>query len=266
MKRAVLGILVRGVIGLVMAAVAVAEQRGEVFAQQRAARPTPPPAATAGSELIVVPTSLGDKGQMLTVDRSAAAGAERVSHRPGDRQDRAEERPQHSVGPANDGLEQRESSPAGDSLVVGTEVRQARSLWPRSITTPQETAKILGVSVDEVKQMLDRRELHGYRDGADWKFKVEDIDQLAKQRQRRSRPPDGRRGRRRAAERSRAGPIRPGHLGHGDRHGRRRPRRRRQRHPLAGSDIKLGERVQDARPPSRKTTSTRRSRSSRSWT
>jgi hypothetical protein len=28
---------------------------------------------------------------------------------------------------------------------------------------------------------LERRELHGYRDGADWKFKVEDIDQLASQ-------------------------------------------------------------------------------------
>ena len=39
-----------------------------------------------------------------------------------------------------------------------------------------ETAKLLGKSVDEIKKMLERRELHGYRDGADWKFKVEDID------------------------------------------------------------------------------------------
>ena len=43
-----------------------------------------------------------------------------------------------------------------------------------------ETAKILDVSVDDVKKMMERRELHGYRDGADWKFKVEDIDRLAK--------------------------------------------------------------------------------------
>lgn len=43
-----------------------------------------------------------------------------------------------------------------------------------------ETAKILGKTVDEVKKMLERRELHGYRDGADWKFKVEDIDRMAK--------------------------------------------------------------------------------------
>jgi hypothetical protein len=44
-----------------------------------------------------------------------------------------------------------------------------------------ETAKILGKTTDEVKEMLERRELHGYRDGADWKFKAEDIDRLAKQ-------------------------------------------------------------------------------------
>ncbi len=48
-----------------------------------------------------------------------------------------------------------------------------------------ETAKLLGKSVDEIKKMLERRELHGYRDGADWKFKVEDIDALAKQQPKR---------------------------------------------------------------------------------
>jgi hypothetical protein len=46
-----------------------------------------------------------------------------------------------------------------------------------------ETAKILDVSTDDVKKMMDRRELRGYRDGADWKFKVEDIDHLAQERQ-----------------------------------------------------------------------------------
>ena len=62
MKRAVLGSLV--CVGLVMAAVGAAGQRGEVFAQ----RVTPPaPPAVAGSELIVVPATLADKGQMLTV-------------------------------------------------------------------------------------------------------------------------------------------------------------------------------------------------------
>ncbi len=63
MKRAMLGALVG--VGFVMAAVAVAEQRGDGLAQ----RGTPPMSApaAAGSELIVVPTSLGEKGQMLTV-------------------------------------------------------------------------------------------------------------------------------------------------------------------------------------------------------
>jgi excisionase family DNA binding protein len=45
-----------------------------------------------------------------------------------------------------------------------------------------ETAKILDVSTDDVKKMMERRELHGYRDGADWKFKAEDIDRLAEER------------------------------------------------------------------------------------
>jgi excisionase family DNA binding protein len=45
-----------------------------------------------------------------------------------------------------------------------------------------DAAKVLGISVDDVKKMLDRRELHGYRDGADWKFKVEDIDRAAAER------------------------------------------------------------------------------------
>ena len=51
----------------------------------------------------------------------------------------------------------------------------------------KDTAKLLDVSEDEVKQMLERRELHGYRDGADWKFRTEDVDSLAKQRP--SQPP-----------------------------------------------------------------------------
>jgi len=61
MKR-VLGIL--AVVGLVMATIAVADQRGEVLSQRRVSAGT---SAVAGAELIVVPTSMGDKAQMLTV-------------------------------------------------------------------------------------------------------------------------------------------------------------------------------------------------------
>jgi hypothetical protein len=64
MKRAKLGTLVG--IGLVIAAVAVAEQRNEIFAQRGTLAPTPP-ASMTGSEMVVVPTPLGEKGQMLTV-------------------------------------------------------------------------------------------------------------------------------------------------------------------------------------------------------
>jgi len=63
MKRVVLGILLG--IGLVTTAVAVAQQRSDVLTQH--AGSVPAPQLNTGSELIVVPTPLGDKGQMLTV-------------------------------------------------------------------------------------------------------------------------------------------------------------------------------------------------------
>jgi hypothetical protein len=54
-----------------MAAAAMAQQRGEALPPRGAAAiPTPAiaaPAAVTGTELIVVPTVLGDKVQMLTV-------------------------------------------------------------------------------------------------------------------------------------------------------------------------------------------------------
>jgi hypothetical protein len=62
MKRAILGTLVG--VGLVMAAAAMAQQRGEVLPQREAPAM---PGAAAGTELIVVPTALGEKAQMLTV-------------------------------------------------------------------------------------------------------------------------------------------------------------------------------------------------------
>ncbi len=45
-----------------------------------------------------------------------------------------------------------------------------------------EAAKILGVSPADVNEMVLRRELYGYRDGADWKFKPEDIERVAAER------------------------------------------------------------------------------------
>ncbi len=45
-----------------------------------------------------------------------------------------------------------------------------------------EAAKILGVSPADINEMVLRRELYGYRDGADWKFKTEDIERVAAER------------------------------------------------------------------------------------
>jgi hypothetical protein len=61
MKRLVLGSLL--ILALAMAAVAVGDQRGDNLPP----RAVPAPVAASGTELIVVPTSLGDKNQMLTV-------------------------------------------------------------------------------------------------------------------------------------------------------------------------------------------------------
>jgi excisionase family DNA binding protein len=46
----------------------------------------------------------------------------------------------------------------------------------------KEAAEVLGVSPADVNQMRERNELHAYRDGADWKFKAEQIEErLAQQ-------------------------------------------------------------------------------------
>jgi excisionase family DNA binding protein len=48
--------------------------------------------------------------------------------------------------------------------------------------TTDETAKALGISEDEVKLMAQRQQLHGYRDGAQWKFRAEEVERLVEQR------------------------------------------------------------------------------------
>ncbi len=50
---------------------------------------------------------------------------------------------------------------------------------PQKYFNTSQAAEKLGVSEGDISKMRENRELHGYRDGADWKFKVEDIEKLA---------------------------------------------------------------------------------------
>ena len=43
----------------------------------------------------------------------------------------------------------------------------------------EEAAKILGVSVEKLNKMRESHEVRGFRDGSSWKFREEDVQQLA---------------------------------------------------------------------------------------
>jgi hypothetical protein len=45
-----------------------------------------------------------------------------------------------------------------------------------------DAAVQLGVSPDELNEMRQRGDIYGYRDGASWKFKAEDLDKLQQDR------------------------------------------------------------------------------------
>jgi excisionase family DNA binding protein len=48
--------------------------------------------------------------------------------------------------------------------------------------SPEEAARLLGVSSDEVNRLVDRKQLFPMRDGATVKFKADDVDRLARDR------------------------------------------------------------------------------------
>jgi excisionase family DNA binding protein len=54
--------------------------------------------------------------------------------------------------------------------------------------TVEEAARILGTTSADVGQRRERNELRGYRDGASWKFPVEEVDALARQLRAGKRP------------------------------------------------------------------------------
>ena len=45
-----------------------------------------------------------------------------------------------------------------------------------------EAAQMLGVSPDEVVEWRSAGEIHGYRDGASWKFKLDEIKRVAEEK------------------------------------------------------------------------------------
>ena len=46
--------------------------------------------------------------------------------------------------------------------------------------SPEEAARLLGVSVDEVNRLVDRKKLFPMRDGATLKFKTDDVERLVR--------------------------------------------------------------------------------------
>ena len=43
----------------------------------------------------------------------------------------------------------------------------------------KEAAAILGIAPEKLNEMRARNEIHGYRDGSNWKFKQEEVDRVA---------------------------------------------------------------------------------------
>ncbi len=52
----------------------------------------------------------------------------------------------------------------------------------RKLVDQEEAARMLGVSVDELKGMRDQGRVYAYRDSGTWKFKVDDLERLIEER------------------------------------------------------------------------------------
>lgn len=51
----------------------------------------------------------------------------------------------------------------------------------RKLVPLEEAAQTLGISPDELNTLRENRDIYGYRDGASWKFKPEDVERLAQE-------------------------------------------------------------------------------------
>ncbi len=59
----------------------------------------------------------------------------------------------------------------------------------KKLVDQDEAARILGVSPEEIGSLRDRKKLFPYRDGADWKFKQEDVERLRDELRQETRAP-----------------------------------------------------------------------------
>lgn len=53
----------------------------------------------------------------------------------------------------------------------------------RKFINLEEAAQMLGISPETLSEMRDRQKVHGYRDGASWKFKPEEIERVLAERE-----------------------------------------------------------------------------------
>jgi excisionase family DNA binding protein len=51
-----------------------------------------------------------------------------------------------------------------------------------ALVDQKEAARLLGVSEDELTAMIGRNEIFGYRDGPNWKFKMQELERVAEER------------------------------------------------------------------------------------
>ncbi len=182
MKRAILGLLAG--IGVVALAVGLLDWRQEVMAQHPYTQtayappgPQPAPPAVTGGELIAVPSPMGDKGQLLTVidPRQQTMGVYWIEAGSGKITLRSVRNIRYDLMM----MDFNGDNPLPREIrAVGAKV----TFMAQKYYNVAEAAKLLGVSPADINQMVLRRELYGYRDGSDWKFKTEDIDRAAAER------------------------------------------------------------------------------------
>ena len=51
-----------------------------------------------------------------------------------------------------------------------------------ALVEQKEAARLLGISEEEIKTLISRNEMFGYRDGPNWKFKMEELERVADER------------------------------------------------------------------------------------